>query len=479
LPFFKNIFTYYNTSDKIKKSRGKMKYVWEGRFGEEIDKDLIEFTSSITIDRKLALFDIEGSIAHAKMLGKCNIINKEESKKIIDGLEKIKKEFQEKKFEFKQTDEDIHTAIERRLVELVGEVGKKLHTARSRNDQIVLDEKLYLKSEVKKIIELITHLQNVFLKKSEENIDVIIPGYTHLQQSQVILLSYYFLAFIEMFERDKERLENAYKIVDILPLGSCACCGTSLPVDRKYLAELLGFSDISRNAYDTVADRDFIVDVCVACVVFLIHLSRLSEDFIIWNSQEFQFIELPDKFSTGSSIMPQKKNPDIFELIRGRSSSSIGFLTGILTLMKGLPMSYNRDLQEDKTLFFPIIEQTLRSISILIKVIPEIKFNKKIIGGKISDFTLATDIAEYLVQKNIPFREAHNIVGKIVRYCIENKKGLRDLDIEEFKKFSPAFTSDIKKVLDFNYSVNSKNIYGGTSLSYVKKEIEKWKRKLK
>jgi len=453
--------------------------MWEGRFSEKVNEDMIDFTSSLNIDKKLAIYDIEGSIAHTKMLLKCKIIREKEGKEIISGLEKIKEEFKEGKFEFRQTDEDIHTSIERRLTELIGEVGQKLHTARSRNDQIVLDEKLYLKDKVKEIIENVTELQKTFLKKGEENINLIMPGYTHLQQSQVILFPFYLLSFIEKFERDKTRLKNAYKTIDILPIGSCACCGTSLPIDRKYMAELLGFSSISANTYDTVSDRDFIIEVCIACVILFLHLSRFSEDIVIWNTQEFNFITLPDKFATGSSIMPQKKNPDIFELIRGKSSSSIGYLTGLLTLIKGLPMSYNRDLQEDKCLFFPLIEDTSKAISILIKVVPEIKINKQTIKKKISSFTLSTDIAEYLVRKEVPFRKAHNIVGNIVKYCLEKNKNLNELTIDEFRIFSPMFSDDIMDILNFDYSVNSKISFGSTSLSNVKSEIEKWKKELK
>lgn len=456
-----------------------MKYVWEGRFKEKAEKDLIDFTTSIDIDKKLAIYDIEGSIAHTKMLAKCKIIKKEEGEKIIEGLNKIKKEIKENKFKFKQQDEDIHTAIERRLCEIVGKTGEKLHTARSRNDQIVLDEKLYLKDRIKEIIGFIESLQKVFVKKAEETDGIIITGYTHLQQSQVMLVSHYFLAFVEMFERDKKRLEDAYKRVDVLPLGSCACCGTSLPIDRKYVAEILNFSKISANSYEAVSDRDYIIETCSACTILMLHLSRFSEDVIIWNSEEFKFLEIPDKFATGSSIMPQKKNPDIFELIRGKTSSSIGFLTGLFSIMKGLPLSYNRDLQEDKRLFFPIIEDTLKSLSILIKSVPGIKFNKNEIINKISDLTLSTDIAEYLVKKGVPFRQAHYIAGSIVKYCIESGKNIRSLEIKEFKKFSEKFSSDIKKILDFTYSVNSKNSYGGTSYSNIRKEIEKWKRKLK
>lgn len=456
-----------------------MKYMWEGRFKSEPDSYMIDFTKSIDIDKKLAIYDIKGSIAYAEVLFKAGIIDEKEKDKIIEGLKKIEKEIKENKFEILPTDEDIHTAIERRLIEITGETGEKLHTGRSRNEQIVLDEKLYLKDEIKNILEGITGLQKVFIEKAEEYFGFIMPGYTHLKQSQPILISHYLLAFVEMFERDKNRLIDCYKRVDILPLGVGACAGTGLSIDRKYLARVLGFSNVSRNSIDTVSDRDFILEFATNCVIFLIHLSRFSEDIIIWNTDEFQFVELPDKFCTGSSLMPHKKNPDVFELIRGKSSSCIGSLTSLMCLLKGLPLSYNRDLQEDKKHLFEIVETVRSIIKILLKVIPEIRFNTERIKNMISQFTLATDIAEYLVRKNLPFRKAHSITGEIVRYCIENKKEISSLSLEEFRSFSPLFDRDILEYLKFENSVNSKKATGGTSFSNVKKELKRWKRILK
>ncbi|MCM8767284.1 MAG: argininosuccinate lyase [Candidatus Omnitrophica bacterium] len=456
-----------------------MKYMWEGSFKEKIDKDIIDFTKSIDIDKKLAIYDVQGSIAHVKMLFKVGLITKKEKEKILNGLKRIKKEINGNKLKILPTDEDIHTVVERRLIELIGKTGEKLHTARSRNDQIVLDEKLFLRDEIVHLIRQIIYLQNCFLKKSEEYIDTIISSYTHLKQSQPVLLSHYFLAYIEKLERDKERFLETYKRVNVFPLGVGACAGTSLPIDRKYTAKLLKFPVISKNSLDTVSDRDFLIEIVFCCVLTLIHLSSFSQDLIIWNMDEIVYVKLPDKYCTGSSLMPHKKNPDVFELIRGKTSNCIGLLTGLLTLVKGLPLSYNRDLQEDKKPLFEIIETTKSILKVLSKVVSEIDFNKDIIKEKISSFTLSTDIVEYLVKKGKPFREAHSLVGNIVNYCIENNKTFFSLTLDEFKKFSQFFENDIFEILNFESSVNAKVSNGGTSLINVKKEVEKWKKKLK
>ena len=455
-----------------------MKYMWEGRFKGKIDIDTIEFTKSIDIDKKLAIYDIEGSIAHVRMLFKVGLITGEEKNKIIKGLEKIRKEIKENKFKFQPTDEDIHTAVERRLIEITGKTGEKLHTARSRNDQIVLDEKLFLRDEIIYLTKQIINLQNEFVKKSEEYFDVIISAYTHLKQSQPILLSHYFLAYVEKLDRDRERFLEVYKKVNIFPLGAVACAGTSLPIDRKYTAKLLNFPEISRNSLDTVSDRDFLLEVAFCCILTLIHLSSFCQDMIIWNMDEINYVKLPDKYCTGSSLMPHKKNPDILELIRGKTSICIGLLTGLLTLFKDLPLSYNRDIQEDKKSLFEIIETIEKILKILTKILSEIEFNREIIKDKISSFTLSADIAEYLVKKGIPFREAHRIVGNIVNFCVEKNKTFFDLTLDEFKSFNPVFENDILQILDFEKSVNSKMSEGGTSSINVKKEIERWKKRL-
>ncbi|MCD6408676.1 argininosuccinate lyase [bacterium] len=453
--------------------------MWEGRFEKGVEEKIIEFTSSLDVDKNLALYDIKGSIAHAKTLAKSGILNKKEEKKIVGTLKKIGEEIKEGKFKFCSTDEDIHTAIERRLTEIAGKVAEKLHTARSRNDQIVLDEKLYLKDEIKKITHLIRKLQKAFLKKAEEYFPYVMSAYTHLQQSQPVLISHYFLSYIEMLERDRKRFEDAYRRIDVLPSGSGACCGTSIPYDAEYMANLLGFTKISRNSMDAVSDRDFILEVASISTICMLHLSRFSEDVILWNTQEFNYIILPDRFCTGSSIMPHKKNPDVFELIRGKSAISIGLMSGLFNLMKSLPLSYNRDLQEDKKSLFEILYILLSSLSILLLVVPEIKFNLEEINKKISDFTLSTDIAEYLVKKGVPFREAHKICGGIVKYCLKNNKTIKELDFEELKKFSDKFSKDVINLLNIEKSVNLKNSKGGTSSYQVKNEIKRWKRILK
>lgn len=453
-----------------------MKYMWEGRFEKSIRKDVVAFSSSLNADSRLALYDIKGSIAHCRMLKKSGLLSAAEEQKITGGLKKIKKEFEDGKFAFKESDEDIHTAIERRLAEIAGKPGEKLHTARSRNDQIALDERLFLKDFLLLLINNIRSLQKALLSKGEENFPLIMSAYTHLQQSQPVLVSHYFLAYMEMLQRDIDRLKDAYRRMDVLPSGACACCGTSLDIDREYMAKLLEFSAVSKNSMDTVSDRDFLAETLSACTIIMVHLSRFAEDMILWNTSEFGFIELPDEYCTGSSIMPQKKNPDVLELIRGKSASCIGALTGILTMLKGLPLAYNRDLQEDKRTAFNALDDILDSTGILAGLVSRITFNKDKTSASLTGFTLTTDIAEYLVGKNMPFRQAHGVCGKIVRYCIENKKDFGSLKMEEWKKFSPLFSSDIKKILDFKNSVSSKKSQGGTSPKLVRKELDRWKK---
>lgn len=455
-----------------------MKYMWEGRFDGKARKDVIDFTSSLDVDNRLALHDVKGSAAHCKMLKKAGILSEPEAKKILEGLDRIRIELVERKFPFEESDEDIHTAVERRLVELIGTAGEKLHTARSRNDQVVLDEKLFLKDCINMMCKNINILQRAMLIKADEIFPSIMPAYTHMQQSQPIVISHYFLAYIEMLERDRCRFTDACARVDVLPSGACACCGTSLDIDREYMAELLGFSGVSRNSLDTVSDRDFLSETLSACVIMMVHLSRFAEDMIIWNTSEFSFVELPDEYCTGSSIMPQKKNPDVLELVRGKAASCIGTLAGLLALQKGLPLSYNRDLQEDKSYAFQAFADAIHSLGILAGLTDNMSFNTEKVFSSLTQFSLATDIAEYLVSKKVPFRQAHAVCGKIVRYCIKKKKTLRDLDWDEWKSFSPGFSPDIKEVLSFEKSVESKKSAGGTSPETVRKEINRWKKRI-
>ncbi|MEK7742009.1 MAG: argininosuccinate lyase, partial [Nitrospirota bacterium] len=378
---------------------------------------------SISFDRRLWKYDIEGSIAHAKMLGKQKIISQKDSSAIINGLKNIAGEIETGRFRFAVELEDIHMNIEAALIKNIGDAGKKLHTARSRNDQVALDLRLYLRAETKEIISLIKNLQKTLLKAAENNIGVIMPGYTHLQRAQPVLLSHHLLAYVEMLRRDRERFEDSLKRINVLPLGSCALAGTSLPVDRSYVAKLLGFKAIAENSIDAVSDRDFAIEFLTDAGILMMHLSRFAEELILWSTEEFSFIELPDAFTTGSSIMPQKKNPDVAELIRGKSGRIYGNMIALMTVMKGLPLAYNRDMQEDKTPVFDTVDTIKSCLTVLAQMMPQIKFMKERMRDAAGRaYSTATDIAEYLVKKGVPFRQAHEITGKIVRYCIKNKK---------------------------------------------------------
>ncbi|RMD57920.1 MAG: argininosuccinate lyase, partial [Nitrospirae bacterium] len=394
---------------------------WSGRFRDKTERIVEEFTSSVAFDSRLWKYDIEGSIAHVKMLSKQSIISKEDEELIIEGLKRIEQRIEEGNFEFLSELEDVHMNIEAALIKEIGAIGGKVHTARSRNDQVNLDLRLYLRDEIDEIISLINRLQDVLIDMSKKYIDYIMPGYTHLQRAQPVLLSHHLLAYWEMVERDKARLHDCYKRVNILPLGVCAIAGTTLPIDRTYVAELLGFDEISHNSIDTVSDRDFVAEFLFVTSLIMSHLSRISEDLILWSTWEFSFLQLPDAFSTGSSIMPQKKNPDILELTRGKTGRVYGNLIAILTVIKGLPLGYNRDLQEDKEPVFDTVDTIKSSLKVLTAMLPHLDFNKKLMkeaaeGG----FSTATDMAEYLVRKGVPFRDAHEITGKVVRYCIDN-----------------------------------------------------------
>jgi argininosuccinate lyase len=457
-----------------------MKKPWAGRFKGRTSRALEGFTSSVSFDTRLWRYDIEGSIAHARMLGKQKIISRRDARLITKGLNEIKKEIENGRFKFVDELEDVHMNIEHALIKKIGPVGGKLHTARSRNDQIVLDLRLYLRDEIQEIIHLLNSFQKAIVHLSEGNIGLIIPGYTHLQRAQPVLLSHHLLAYHEMFERDRERFEEGLKRVNVLPLGSAALAGTSLPVDRGYVAELLGFSAVSENSIDAVSDRDFVIEFLSASSILMVHLSRLSEEFILWNTAEFGFIELPDAFSTGSSIMPQKKNPDVFELIRGKSGRVFGALISLLGMMKGLPLAYNRDMQEDKEPLFDTVDTVKACLSILIQIIPHVRFNKEVMRDAAGHgFSTATDLAEYLVKKGMPFREAHRVAGRIVRYCIDRGKSLLDLDIKELRRFSRLIGEDVFPLLSVEGSVDSRSSTGGTSRREVKKRIRKIKAAMK
>ncbi|MDI3481424.1 MAG: argininosuccinate lyase [Tepidanaerobacteraceae bacterium] len=420
------------------------KKLWGGRFEKETDALVEKFTSSIEFDKKLYNQDIIGSMAHARMLAKTGIISKEDAALIINGLLEIKLEIEEGNFEFTSNLEDIHMHIENRLTEKIGPVAGKLHTARSRNDQVALDMHLYVKEKTAQVIKLLDNMCASLLKLSEKHADTLMPGYTHLQRAQPVTLGYHLKAYYYMFERDKERFLDAEKRSDIMPLGACALAGTTLPVDKEYTKELLGFSKIYENTMDAVSDRDFVIEFLSCASILMVHLSRISEEIILWTSSEFDFAELDDAFATGSSIMPQKKNPDVLELIRGKSGRVFGNLMAMLTVMKGLPLAYNRDMQEDKEALFDTAETICSCLEILPKVLLSMKFKKENMAKSVEDsFADATYYAEYLVKKGMPFRQAHEVVGKMVKYCIKKNKKLKDLSIMELKSFANAFESEL------------------------------------
>jgi argininosuccinate lyase len=456
-----------------------MKKPWAGRFREKTSKVVESFTESISFDHRLWKYDIEGSIAHARMLARQGIITGKESEKIISGLHEIARDIGNGKFTFRQELEDIHMNVEAVLIRKIGDTGGKLHTARSRNDQVALDLRLYVRAETREVISLIRAFQKTLLDAATKHLNTLMPGYTHMQRAQPVLLSHHLLAYVEMLDRDTERLNDSLKRTNQLPLGSCALAGTTLPIDRVYVAKQLGFEGISQNSIDAVSDRDFAIEFLSASAILIMHLSRLAEELVLWSSEEFGFIQLPDAFTTGSSVMPQKKNPDVAELIRGKAGPIYGNLASMLTLMKGLPLSYNRDLQEDKPPLFDTVDTIKSCLTVLNEMFPGIRFNAKRMRETAGDaYSTATDIAEYLVKKGIPFRKAHGITGRIVLHCIKEEKKLEDLTINELSAFSPLIGKDIYAFLAPEESVKNKNSQGGTSLREVTKQIRRLRKAL-
>lgn len=450
---------------------------WGGRFQKPTAKNVEKFTSSIHYDQRLYRYDIEGSIAHATMLAGQGIIGRDEAKKIVSSLRNILTDIEKGKIKFNPSDEDIHMAIEKELTRRIGETGGKLHTARSRNDQVVLDVRLFLRTEVELILVELVQLQNRLVKLAKNEIKAIMPGYTHMQKAQPVLLSHYLLAFVEMFARDGQRLRDCKTRLNVLPLGAAALAGTSLPIDRQQTAKILHFPEISKNSMDTVADRDFIAEFIFSSALIMMHLSRFCEDLILWSSDEFGFIEISDAYTTGSSIMPQKKNPDVAELIRGKTARVYGDLFAIMTLLKGLPMTYNRDLQEDKEPLFDAVDTVKDCLVIFKEMISHTKFNvAKMYLAAQGGFSTATEVAEYLVKKGMPFRQAHEIVGKIVAYCLKNKKGLEDLNLKEYQKFYAGFTEEIKEKIKLEKAINSRNHKGGTATTAVLERIREFEK---
>ena len=446
--------------------------LWQGRFREATSQLVESYTASIRFDQRLYRYDIEGSMAHCRMLTRQGLLTDEEADAIVQGLSEISREIEHGTFLFNDAQEDVHMAIEQRLIEKVGEVGGKLHTGRSRNDQVALDIRLFLREEIKGIGEDLSDLQETLVAQAKENLGVIMPGFTHLQHAQPVLVSHHLMAYYEMFRRDQQRLESCMTRVNVSPLGSAALAGTSLPIDSVATAELLGFSAVSRNSIDAVSDRDFIIEFVAAAALIMMHLSRMCEELIIWSSTEFAYLELSDTFCTGSSIMPQKKNPDVPELVRGKSGRVYGHLVSLLTMMKGLPLAYNRDLQEDKEPLFDTIDTVRQSLKIMARLWENVSLNKDRLEEMAgAGYTMATDLAEYLVLRGMPFRQAHQTVGKIVRNCLEQGKDLQEMTLDEFRGFSKAISEDIFAVLDLKKSVDSRRSAGGTSSQQVRDAI--------
>jgi argininosuccinate lyase len=443
------------------------------------DRQAQDYLASIPFDRRLYGQDIRGSIAHVGMLAKQGIIEENDAETIIDGLESIQKEIEQGKSQFKAELEDIHMNIEARLFKKIGDVAGKLHTARSRNDQIALDLRLFVKEAIGKTIKRIRVLQTALVELAEGNKAVIMPGYTHLQQAQPVLLAHHLLAYFDMLQRDRERFHDCLERTDFLPLGSGALAGVPYPVDHEFMADELGFSRVSANSLDAVSDRDFVIEYQAAAAITMMHLSRLAEELILWSSSEFGFIEIGEEFTTGSSIMPQKKNPDVAELARGKTGRVYGHLMGILATMKSLPLAYNRDMQEDKEGLFDTVDTLRSSLEVFAGMVKTIKVNSERISQAMkTDYMLATDLADYLVNKGLPFRKAHAVVARLGEYAMTKGKNFRELDLKEYRKFSPLFSDDVYKITPES-SVAARNAAGGTSPQQVGKALARAKRLIK
>lgn len=447
---------------------------WSQRFESALHPAIALFNASISFDIELIEYDITGSIAHAKMLAKTGIISPEEGEQLAEGLERIRQEYRQGLFQPGVDAEDVHFAVERRLTELKGDVGKKLHTARSRNDQVGTDTRLYLRDQITQIRQQIREFQAVLLDLAQSNVETLIPGYTHLQRAQPVSLAHHLLAYFEMLNRDWERLGEIYQRVNISPLGSGALAGTTFPIDRHYTAELLNFGGVYANSMDGVSDRDFAIEFLCAASLIMVHLSRMSEEVILWSSQEFGFVTLKDSCATGSSIMPQKKNPDVPELVRGKSGRVFGHLQALLVLMKGLPLAYNKDLQDDKEALFDSVKTVkacLEAMTILLR--EGLAFRTERLAAAVEeDFSNATDVADYLAARGVPFREAYNLVGKVVKTCIAANKLLKDLTLEEWQVLHPAFAADIYEAIAPKQVVAARNSYGGTGFEQVRQAIQ-------
>ena len=450
-----------------------MAQLWGGRFTKETDKLVYNFNASISFDQKFFKQDIEGSIAHVVMLAKQGILTKEEKDAILKGLTEIRQDVEEGKLEITDTYEDIHSFVEANLIDRIGDAGKKLHTGRSRNDQVALDMRLYTRLEVLYVDELVKTLLETLLHIMEENVDTYMPGFTHLQKAQPVTLAHHIGAYFEMFKRDRSRLKDIYHRMNYCPLGAGALAGTTYPLDRNYTASLLGFEGPTLNSMDSVSDRDYVIEFLSALSTIMMHLSRFCEEIIIWNSNEYRFVEIDDAYSTGSSIMPQKKNPDIAELVRGKTGRVYGALVSILTTMKGIPLAYNKDMQEDKELTFDAIDTVKGCLALFEGMIRTMKFNKEIMEKSAAmGFTNATDAADYLVGRGVPFRDAHSIIGKLVLYCIDKNCSIDDLPIEELKEISPVFEEDIYEAISLKTCVEKRLTVGAPGPDAMRKVIE-------
>jgi len=446
---------------------------WSGRFREPTSRSVESFTSSLSFDQRLYTYDIQGSIAHCKALELAEVLPHREASAIIHGLGDIRAEIEAGRFPFVQGDEDIHMAIERRLIERIGPVGGKLHTGRSRNDQVALDIRLYLRDALGSLLDRVKRFQRALLARSREHLDVAMPGYTHLQRAQPVLFAHHLLAYVDMLERDKGRLRDALGRLEVMPLGSGALAGTNFLLDRTYVARLLGFTAVTENSLDAVSDRDFAVEVLAALSILMMHLSRLSEELVLWSSQEFHFVELPDAFCTGSSMMPQKKNPDVPELVRGKTGRVYGHLLALLTTLKGLPLSYNRDLQEDKEALFDALDTVGASVDVYTELIKGLTVQRAAMArAAASGYTLATELADYLVLKGMPFRQAHETVGRLVRTCLDRKRDLRELSLADLRAVSDRFEKDALDLLTVEGAIERKAQIGGTARKKVEARIK-------
>ncbi|TKS59000.1 MAG: argininosuccinate lyase [Nitrospira sp.] len=452
---------------------------WDGRFREKTNRLVEGFTVSVAVDRRLYAHDIQGSIAHCKTLGKARVLSPGETRTIVRGLESVKTELDRERFRFAPHDEDIHMAIERRLTELIGPLGGKLHTGRSRNDQVALDLRLYLRDQLNRLVEQLTEFQRVLVAKAKANRTIAMPGYTHLQRAQPVLFAHHLLAYVEMLERDKGRVRDARTRLNVMPLGSGALAGTNYPVDRRYTAGLLDFPAVTANSVDAVSDRDFTIEVASALSIAMMHLSRLSEELIVWSSQEFQFVDLPDAFCTGSSMMPQKKNPDVPELVRGKTGRVYGHLVNLLTTLKALPLSYNRDLQEDKPALFDALDTLAASLQVMTELMRRLKVNREALKRALQGgCLLATELADYLVARGVPFRESHGITGRIVRAALDRGHDLTDFSLKELRTFSERIEKGVFARLTVSAAIDRKRQIGGTARGRVEQRIKELERLL-